>query len=306
MPLEPKSDHMDLGVWGLTDTGRLRNENQDSFFALELASPPSPESVRLGPRSEVDQDEVCRCLPLGPRGALLLVADGMGGAAGGEIASRLAITSVVEAIERIWRGGGPTAPVEFAEKLRDAFFEAHARIQTYADQRPWLRGMGTTMTVAGVLNRSIVFAHVGDSRAYLLRREKLSQITRDQTWVQDMVDAGTMTPGQAKTSPRRSLLLQALGTTPGLSVPVSRCDLAPGDVLLLCSDGLSSVLDDQALASVLLEAPDLRQACQTLVDEANEAGGPDNITVLVAEPRARCPEGASIRRETSGIVERRL
>jgi len=102
-----------------------------------------------------------------------------------------------------------------------------------------------------------------------------------------MVDAGTMTPVQARTSPRRSLLLQALGTTPGLSIPVWRCDLKPGDVLLLCSDGLSGAVDEDTLARVLLEAPNLRAACDKLVEDAIEAGGRDNITLIVAEPRAR-------------------
>ncbi len=305
MSANATSHEMDLGVWGVTHTGRIRAENQDSFFALELASPPSPDSSRIGPRSEIEEGDQSRCLPLGPRGALLLVADGMGGAAGGEIASRLAITSVVEAIERIWRGGGATAHVELAEKLRDSFVEAHARIQAYAEQRPWLRGMGTTLTAAGVLRSTIVFAHVGDSRAYLLRGEQLTQITRDQTWVQEMVDAGTLTPGQARTSPRRSLLLQALGTTPGLSVPASRCDLRPGDVLLLCSDGLSGVLDDRVITEVLLRAPDLREACEQLIEAANAAGGPDNVTVIVAEPQARCSQEAPIRRETTETAEGR-
>ena len=287
MPSEVTSDQMDLGVWGTTHTGRLRADNQDTFLALELASPPSQESVRLGPDSDVRAQEAYRRLPLGPRGALLVVADGMGGAAGGEIASRLAVTSVVEAIERIWREDAASAPTEFAERLRDAFIEAHARIQAYAAERPWLQGMGTTMTAAGVLGSSVAFAQVGDSRAYLLRDQRLVQITRDQTWVQDMVDAGTMTPVQARTSPRRSLLLQALGTTPNLLVSVSRCEFRPGDILLLCSDGLSGVLEEDALVSVMLQAPSPRQACEQLVGRANEVGGPDNITALLAEPRAR-------------------
>lgn len=278
---------MELAVWGMTHTGRVRNNNQDYFSAFELAVPPSAESPHLDPSSEIEEQEAYRRFTLGPRGALLLVADGMGGAAGGEVASRLAVTSVLEALERIWQGADRDGVPEFAERLKDAFIEAHARIQAYAMERPWLRGMGTTMTAAGILNGAAVFAHVGDSRAYLLRDGDLRQITRDQTWVQDMVDAGTMTPMQARTSPRRSLLLQALGTTPGLSVPIFESDLAPRDILLLCSDGLSGVLDDEVLASVLLGAPDLRNACEILVEKAISGGGPDNITVLLAESRAR-------------------
>jgi len=278
---------MDLSVWGMTHVGQVRANNQDCFCAVELPSPPSEEGVRLSWDSETSDREESRRLPLGPRGALLLVADGMGGVAGGEVASRLAATSVIEAMNRIWHGAGEDPPARFADRLRDSVVEAHARILAYAAERPWLRGMGTTLTVAGVLEHSVVFAHTGDSRAYMLRGERLVQITRDQTWVQDMVDAGTMTAVQARTSPRRSLLLQALGTTPGLSIPIWRCDLEPGDVLLLCSDGLSGAVDDRALTRAILESPNLRTACERLVEEAMEAGGHDNITVVLAEPQAR-------------------
>ncbi len=287
MPSEVSSDQIDLGVWGMTDTGQLRSENQDAFFALELASPPSEKSVRMGPDSDIRDGEVHRHVPLGPRGALLLVADGMGGAAGGEVASQLAVTAVREAVERIWRSDSKATVPEFAERIRDAVVEAHARVHAYAAERPWLRGMGTTMTAAGVLDNAVVFAQVGDSRAYVLREQQLVQTTKDQTWVQEMIDAGTMTQNQARTSPRRSLLLQALGTTPNLLAPVSFCEFKPGDILLLCSDGLSGVVEEDTLANVLLEATNLREACERLIGKANESGGPDNITALLAEPLAR-------------------
>ncbi len=270
----------------MTHTGQRRTDNQDSFFALELPASAPEGSVGFGPESDIQAQEDHRRIHLGPRGALLIVADGMGGAAGGELASRLAVTSVVEALERTWRGA-EEATEEFAERLRDSIVEAHARIRAYARDRPWFEGMGTTVTAAGVLGRSVAFAQVGDSRAYLLREEELVQITRDQTWVQQMIDVGTMTPTQARESPRRSVLLQALGTTSDLLIPVSQCGIMPGDILLLCSDGLSSVLDDGTITDVLLRAPNLREACATLVEKANDAGGPDNITALLAEPLAR-------------------
>jgi serine/threonine protein phosphatase PrpC len=285
--LEPASQSFDLGVWGLTDTGRMRTGNQDTFLALELAPSPSGDGTRFGPDSVDSEPNGARRLALGPRGALLLVADGMGGAAGGEVASQLAVDSVAEALEHTWAGSSSEDLDGFATGLRDAIVEAHARVQAYSADRPWLQGMGTTVTAVGVLDSSIAIAQVGDSRAYLLRGERLVQLTRDQTWVQDMVDSGTMTPEEARTSPRRSVLIQALGATSNLKVPVSRQALRPGDVLVLCSDGLAGVLSDDAITETVLGASTLSEACESLVQRANEAGGPDNITVLLAEPRAR-------------------
>jgi PPM family protein phosphatase len=284
--LELASKSFDLGVWGVTDTGRMRTGNQDTFLALELT--PSGAVERFGPDSvTTTEPNGSRRLSLGPRGALLVVADGMGGAAGGEIASRLAVESVAEAMEHTWAEGSTEDLDGFATGLRDAIVEAHARVQAYASDRPWLQGMGTTVTAVGVLDGSIAIAQVGDSRAYLLRGERLIQLTRDQTWVQDMVDSGVMTLDQARQSPRRNLLVQALGATSNLKVPVSRQDLRPGDVLVLCSDGLAGVLSGAEIADAVLSAPTLSEACESLVERANEAGGPDNITVLLAEPKAR-------------------
>jgi len=165
-------------VCGTTHIGRVRANNQDIFCALELTSPPSQEGVRFSWDSQRHDQEACRCLPWGPRGSLLLVADGMGGGgpAGGEVASRLAVTSTLEAIDRIWNpdgqiiGTAAATAATFAERLRESFVEAHARIQAYAAERPWLHGMGTTATAAGILDRAVVFSHVGGSRAYLTAR----------------------------------------------------------------------------------------------------------------------------------------
>jgi protein phosphatase len=281
------STDIDLGVWGVTDIGRIRTGNQDTFLALELTAAAGEEGTRLFPSgADGFQSDAVR-LALGQRGALLLVADGMGGAAGGDVASRLAVDAVAESMGR----GGPVERNgnldEFSVRLRDSVVEAHARIQAYAAQRPWLQGMGTTVTAAGVFGGSIVVAQVGDSRAYLLRGEELIQVTRDQTWAQEMVDTGVMTLAEARSSPRRNLLVQALGATSNLIVPLSRHPLLPGDILLLCSDGLTGVVDDDRIEKILLHSRSLREACESLVREANDAGGPDNITVLLAEPRAR-------------------
>ena len=281
------STGIDLGVWGLSDTGRVRTGNQDTFLALELTSAPGEPGARFEPPSGNGTYNDAVRLPLGHRGALLVVADGMGGAPGGDVASRLAVDALAESLGR----GGPAerngSLDDFSVRLRDAVVEGHARIQAYAAERPWLQGMGTTVTAAGVFGGSIVVAQVGDSRAYLLRGERLIQVTRDQTWAQEMVDSGTMTIAETRASPRRHLLAQALGATSNLIVPLSRQPLLPGDILLLCSDGLCGVVEDGRIERIVLHSRSLREACEALVREANDAGGPDNITVLLAEPRAR-------------------
>lgn len=278
----------DLSVWGVTDVGRTRTGNQDTFIALSI--PPEPEGpTRLGPEHDFDGANGPGGAPLsvGPQGALLAVADGMGGTSGGDVASRLAVDAVADSLERAALESLGEASASPATLLRDAVAEAHARIQAFAADQPWLQGMGTTLTAAVVSHGRLAVAQVGDSRAYLLRGERIIQLTRDQTWVQEMIDAGTLTPEQARTSPRRNLLLQALGSTSGLSVPVAEEPLRPGDILLLCSDGLCGILTDARILRIVLDAPTLRDACRELVKEANDAGGPDNITVLLAEPRAR-------------------
>lgn len=282
----------ELAVWGSTDPGRVRSENQDTFLAIELASGASEGSGRVEPPSAPDAgdaESASRASPaehrlsLGREGALLLVADGMGGVAGGSTASSLAVATVVDELQRTWPSGDEHTPAAFADRLREAVWEANRRIRARAANDEGLRGMGTTFTGAGILQDTVICAQVGDSRAYLFRKGQLVQLTRDQSMVQEMLDAGTITADEARASDQRNLILQALGATLDLDVVLSRHELSDGDMLLLCTDGLSGVLDDEYIAAALEETPSPRDACGVLIRGANEAGGPDNITVLLAQ-----------------------
>lgn len=281
----------ELAVWGLTDPGKVRSENQDTFLAIEL-SLDSAGGWRVGPQSAPDGNgaetssgasAVERRFTLGPEGALLLVADGMGGVAGGSTASHMAAATVVEEIQRTWPNGDERAPGTFADCLREAVWEANRQIRARAAKDQGLQGMGTTFTGVGILQNTVICAQVGDSRAYLFRDGRLVQLTRDQSIVQEMLDAGTITAEEARVSDQRNLILQALGATPDLDVVLSHHELSGGDILLLCTDGLCGVLDDEYLAGALAETSGLRDACDALIRGANEAGGPDNITVLLAQ-----------------------
>jgi PPM family protein phosphatase len=228
-----------------TDTGRVRNQNEDSMLAE---------------------------LPL------VAVADGMGGHRGGEVASAAALE-----VLKGWRDKLPGArPIEV---LRDAFVEANRVVWEKGREDERLEGMGTTLTAALVEGRKLTLGHVGDSRAYLLRSGSLSQVTEDQTLVREWEKQGRLTADEAAHSPQRNILLQAIGGDPGtLQVDVTTVDLRPGDRLLLASDGLHSmVADPDRLRDIMLANDDPDDACRALIDAANDAGGHDNITVIVVD-----------------------
>lgn len=227
-----------------------------------------------------------RLVSTGP-GCLLLVADGMGGAAAGEIASRLAVTTVQEIVASRWAeassgGKPPRMPEALSGLLQEAVLEANRRIHDWGGRHPEYRGMGSTLTAVGVVDRTAVVAHVGDSRAYLVRDGRPAQLTDDQTMARKLVEAGRLAPEEAKESSQAHMLLQALGTEPKVQPEVDAHPLQPDDLLLLCSDGLSETVSAGGMAEVLAGAPDLGRAADELIDRANEGGGPDNITVLLA------------------------
>lgn len=223
------------------------------------------------------------------RAALLLVADGMGGHAGGARASRLALETVAEEMGRAAGRGDPgweSRPGALAEHLSRSMETANRRVYEEARSEAALTGMGTTLTAAVLVGSSFVIAQVGDSRAYRYRPDALEQLTRDQSMVQELLDAGTMTPEEARTSPRRNLILQAIGTQPELEPVITRGELEPGEALLLCSDGLSGLLSDGEMLRILQGNGSPADRCRELVKAANRAGGQDNITVVLAESRA--------------------
>jgi PPM family protein phosphatase len=222
-----------------TDTGRQRSENEDSFFV---------------------------------RAPIFVVADGMGGAQAGEVASKAA----AEAFDRDL----PDAPPE--RILRETVETANREIHELARSDPSRAGMGTTITAAIVNAQSeeVAIGHVGDSRAYRLRGGKLERLTRDHSLVEEMRRKGQITDAQAEDHPQRSIITRALGPEPEVEVDVQTVPAAPGDVFLLCSDGLTTMVDEEQIASVLETTGSMAEAVRALVDEANRAGGRDNITAL--------------------------
>lgn len=203
-------------------------------------------------------------------GTLVAVADGMGGHQAGEVASAMAIESLHDGLAQ----GVPIA---------DAIEAANTAVVTRAARELDLRGMGTTLT-AGVLDGSrLVIGHVGDSRCYLLRAGALTQVTTDHSVVAELIAAGELTEAEALVDPRRAMITRALGIDATVQVDVLDLDLEPGDRLLLCSDGLTTMVRDPAIAEILTSEPDRERAAAELVEAANLAGGADNITVLVAD-----------------------
>lgn len=257
-------------VFGRTDVGRTREHNEDAFVVADLTR----DNATLQP--EVRTHE------LGPRGTLFMVADGMGGAAAGEVASAMAIETVIEELRARWAHSTSTDPEAFAAAIRDAGSAANARIHKYASEHPEHRGMGSTATIAGMLADRLYVAQVGDSRAYLVRNGVASQITKDQSLVQKLVEAGELTAEEAELSERRNIILQALGPEARVKVDLTTQQIRRGDTLVLCSDGLSGQVKADAIAATVVAEPDLMVCCKALIDLANNNGGPDNITVIVA------------------------
>lgn len=239
---------MDIRVASLTDTGRARTNNEDSLLA------DSP---------------------------LFAIADGMGGHAYGEVASSMAVEVLQGWKDRLEGSDGREA----AEKLREAFNDANRTVFEKGREDENLAGMGTTLTAAWVSDDNVAIAHIGDSRAYLLRGGLLQQLTEDQNVAQEMVRRGRITPEEAASSPQRHIVLQAIGAeTAGLDVAIATTDLRPGDKLILASDGLFGMLpSNEEIRDILLGSPDIDAACRALIDAANEAGGSDNITVVIVE-----------------------
>jgi PPM family protein phosphatase len=266
-------------VAGITDRGRQRSENQDDFLVADLTVPPSEGGLVVRPEDRPEGSAPDR-ISVGPRGALIIVADGMGGGAAGGLASRLATLWIYQELTGSWGTERGVSPERFASCMRSALERTNARIFQQSMDNPDFRGMGTTATVAGVLEDVLYLAQVGDSRAYLVRNGDATQLTRDQSVVQAMVDAGTLTEEEAEKSSRRNVILQALGPKPEIRVDVTFQNLRRNDVLVLCSDGLTRLVRREEIAEETTRDP--LNACDRLVALANERGGPDNITVVVA------------------------
>jgi protein phosphatase len=219
----------------------------------------------------------------------MVVADGMGGHAAGEVASRMAIATLIKlALEapdwilRVDDGYGK----EIVRRSRTRVQKVGALIVEQGQRDPALKGMGTTLTLARSLGRDLMITHVGDSRAYLLRGRQLHRLTRDHTYAQLLVDIGELAPADAASSHHRHVLTNALGgATEEVEVDTDRAVLEDEDRVLLCSDGLTDLVDDETILRLLRDAAGSKEACDRLVQEALDRGGRDNVTVIVAEFR---------------------
>jgi protein phosphatase len=248
-----------MEVASLTDIGRQRGNNEDSYLYWE-------------PNGE---EEFHR------KGRLAIVADGMGGYEGGQEASRLAVDTVRQVYEN-GVGGDPQA------RLLEAFTVAHERIQGYANEHPELHGMGTTCTALAILGRELYFAHVGDSRLYLVRGSEISRLTRDHSYVGRLVESGVVRSEDAESHPQRHILTAALGSGREVAADSSGQPvvLQEGDTLVLCTDGLWGLVNPQEVAGVV-SGNTPANSCRELVQMALERGGPDNITVQVLRVSAQ-------------------
>ena len=247
---------------GLSDVGHSRHTNEDSFELADLST-----GKLFGPAPVQGRIDV------GARGALLALSDGMGGHAAGEVASALVINSLRTALLAAAKGG---AQDRLEAAVRHANADVIAAAQTKGQQ-----GMGATLTAVLVDQTVAYVAEVGDSRAYLLRAGKLKQLTRDQSLVQFLVDSGVMSQDEADDSPQKNILLQAMGTGHDVQAAIGQVALRRGDKLLICSDGISNAITPDELLQIL-NGFDPWPACSELVKLANDRGGLDNLTAVVA------------------------
>ncbi len=249
---------MKIAAYGLTDVGRKRTKNEDSFLINEKLS-------------------------------LYVVADGMGGHSGGEFASRMSISTIEEVIkgleddpEATVISGVNSEDADFGERLRYAVEMASSRIYDRSLYDSALKGMGTT-TVAALFDKGQVYvANVGDSRAYLLHANKLSQVTLDHSIVSEQIQAGVISREEAKKHKLKNIITRSVGYQETVDIDIKNFDVHMGDKILLCSDGLSNMIDEIELEQILVNMP-IREACKKLIERANENGGDDNISVIITE-----------------------
>jgi protein phosphatase len=242
-------------AYGLTDVGRRRDANEDEFLV----------DAEVG---------------------VYAVADGMGGHAAGEIASGIAIRTLAETLRSVDWSSTRSDRAEVAERVRQAINEANLKICSSVEAREEWRGMGTTLVVLFAADDYAVIAHVGDSRAYLLRNGQLHRLTSDHSWVNEQVKLGLLSDEDAQRHPMRNIVTRALGNRRDVEVDLAEEPIRAGDTFLLCSDGLNTMLDDDEIREMLHTHEDHpRDACKALVDAANLRGGEDNTTVVILRVR---------------------
>jgi protein phosphatase len=275
-PATPVRRRLAVKAFGITDKGRVRLTNEDQFLCAELTKAMRVWQTTLPePKARFGEE----------RGHLFLVADGMGGHRAGEQASALAVVAIEEftlnTFKWFFHSNGAEAQRVLGQ-FQTALRQADARILEESADHPELSGMGTTVTMAYHLDAQLCVVHVGDSRAYMFADDELTQITHDHTLIAEMVRRGDLQPEQAADHRLRHVITNVVGgTEAGVDVEAHTFEVHPGDRLLLCSDGLTEMLTNEAIAATLRAAPEPKDACTNLVAQANEAGGTDNITVLI-------------------------
>ncbi len=262
-----------IEIAGRTDVGLIREHNEDSFLFGNLAS------------GDVFTENDAGVLRAEAIPSLLMVADGVGGAASGEIASSLATQVSFDNLRERWERGALKGAVVIADSLQQAVIAANQAIHTESRANRSHHGMGTTATLALVVGGMVYFAQVGDSRAYIVRNGVARQMTKDQSLVQRMVDAGKLTQEQAERSEHRNIILQALGPETTVVPEFTRDRLLNDDVVVLCSDGLSNQMSSSEIAAAVSKHDDLEALTEALIQRALETGAPDNVTTVVGRYR---------------------
>ena len=267
-----------ISVYAKSDVGIVRPGNEDNFLVLNLST-----ADTWKPGSENDgHSESLTSFNQSHYGALVAVTDGMGGALAGEVASRLAVECVRDRMLEL-QASPVYSKFPFHERLRLSIELANLYIYQMSLKRSEYTGMGATFTTAGLFGATAYFGQVGDSRAFLIRSDEIQQITRDQSLVGQLVEAGHITQEEAERHSYRNVILQALGASPSINVVIDRLQLRDMDTLVLCSDGLSNKVRIDEIKEVIDASDSLKEACESLINEANERGGEDNITVLIAQ-----------------------
>jgi serine/threonine protein phosphatase PrpC len=280
---------INLALYAQSDVGMVRSGNEDNFLILDLSS------GRSWTASEEEPPDLLTYAQ-GYYGSLLAVSDGMGGALAGEVASRMAVETVRDRMLQL-QAHEVYGRVPFHERLRLSIEEANILINGESQTNPAHKGLGATFTAVATLGAQVFFGQVGDSRAYLIRGNDIVRTTKDQSLVQQLIDAGQITEEEAETHNYRNVILQALGAHSNVNVEVSCLPLCNMDTLVICSDGLSGKVHQDEIARIVHEARDFKSACQDLINLANERGGEDNITVVLAQfsgAGLALPESASI------------
>jgi len=239
-------------VAALSDKGKVRDHNEDAWLA------------------DVDR-------------GMFIVADGLGGCAGGEVASKMVTDHLPSLLDDEVDLVYPLHSQDAANSIEQAINRLNGMVREAGWEHPELRGMGSTLVLAMIRDGAMLIAHVGDSRIYLLHDGSLSRLTRDHSVIQDMLDDGLITPEEAVVHPSRAIVTQCIGTQGSVSPDIRCLDFQSGDRLLLCSDGLTNMLSDTRIATILGQQTDLDTVSHDLIQAANDAGGDDNVTVVIIE-----------------------